>query len=145
MTALEEVCRSLTARLERSGETVEATSALLAHFEKEANYLPTTLIEIRLWTVELEVGIEAVQQFLNHKGKGIVCIMTVHDGKLFVTWYEDDSILTVAKKSWAASLTTLTSGELFAFINHLLQHLHNGDWEPVVKWLQAHGKSVGPI
>jgi len=142
---LEDVCRRLIAGLEQTGKTVETARAELARFEKDAVLWPVRWIERRLQIVSLRVAIEATQQSLDHHGKGIVCIVTAHDGKIFVTWEEDESSLIEANKSWEAPVTKLLQKQFFAFMDELLQQLHDGDWEPAVRWLQAHGTSVAPL
>ena len=145
MKTLGDVCRRLIAGLEQRGEAVETARADLARFEKEAVLWPVRWIELRLQRVRLGVLVEAVQQSLHHDGKGIVSIVTRHDGHIFVTWEEDESSLTEAIKSWEAPWTQLAEEEFFAFMDELLEQLHDGDWEPAVRWLQAHGISVAPL
>ena len=145
MKTLADVCRSLCAVLEQAGEAVEAISAELKLFEKQAAYWPATWIALTLQLVGLRVALEAAQQSLNHDGKGVVCIRTVHDGRLFVDWIEDDSVLTEERRSWQAKVTSLPEEQFSAFLKQLLGQLHQGDWKPAVGWLQAHGKWVAPL
>ena len=145
MKTLEDVCRRLIAGLEQTGKAVETARAELARFEKEAALWPVRWMALRLQVVSLRVAAEAAQLLLNRDGRGIVCIMTAHDGKIFVTWQEDESSLIEANKSWEAPVTKLTQEQFSAFMKQLLQRLHDGDWEPAVRWLQAHGISVAPL
>ncbi len=145
MKTLADVCSSLTAGLEQAGKATEAMTTELRRFEEAAAYQSLTWIELRLQILSAMVDAEATQQLLDHGGKGVPCIMSEHDGRLFVAWHEDEPILTEANTSWQARITTLPQAQFLAFMKQLLQQLQGGDWEPAVKWLQAHGKSVVPL
>ncbi len=145
MKTLEEGCRCLTANLEQVEKAIEATAAELARFEKDVACYPVDWVDLRLQTIGLQVALEATQQLLEHGGKGIIYIMTQHDGRIAVTWSKEEYLPNKARESWQARVTMLTQEQFFAFLKQIRQQLNDGDWEPVVRWLQAHGKLVAPL
>ena len=140
MKTLAEVCRDLTASLEQAGKAVEATVVELARFEKDAASWPVTWITLSLQLVSSQVAAEAAQLSQKHNGTGSVCITTWHDGNISVAWLLDESLLPDYEKAWEATVTRLPLGQFLTFMEQLLQQLHDGDWEPAVRWLQAHRK-----
>ena len=145
MRTLADVCQCIIADLLQAGKVIEATAEELKCFEEEAACRPVAWIEHRLKAVGSQVAAEAAQQILCHDGKGIAYIITGHDGRLFVTWIKNDSVLIEARRSWQAELTSIPEEQFSAYLKQLLQQLHQGDFEPAVKWLQAHGAWVEPL
>ncbi len=116
---------------------IAALEADLISFEERAASYPVEQVGLRLQLVCLWIVGRVLEQYEKHGNQGSVCIMTAHKGVISVEWFKEEPILTGARKSWTAPVTTLPEEQFFAFIKQLLQQLHSGDWEFVMRWLNA--------
>jgi hypothetical protein len=136
MKALDDVCLRIAKDLKQMETEIVALKADLASFEKWAARYPIEQVGIRLLSVHLRIGIKVLELLIEHNNQGSVCIMTAN-GMIGVEWFEQEPTVDNASKLWTRKVTTLTAEQFFAFTKHLLKELHDGNWEPAVKWLNT--------
>ena len=142
MKILGDICQNLTADLEQIAMGVEALKGDLSSFEKYTSEYPAMWIALRLQAINVEVGIEVLERYLQHPAQGSVCVMSSHQGNITVVWFKEKMEPSAASKSWTNAVTTVPPAEFFTFLDQLQQQLHQGDWEPVVNWLKTNAIRV---
>jgi hypothetical protein len=136
MKALNDIYLKIMDDLKQVETEIAALEADLKSFERYAARYPIEQVEFRLLSILVQIMIKVVELLIEHNNQGSVCIMTVNE-MISVVWFEQEPIVDDVSKLWTKPVTTLPAGQFFAFIKQLLQELHDGNWEPVVKWLNT--------
>jgi len=136
MKALDDVCLQIAGDLKQLETEIAALEADLESFEEYAARYPIEQVEVRLLSVHQRIIIKVAELLIEHNNQGSVCIITVN-GMIGVAWFEQEPIVDDVSKLWTKPVTTLPEGQFVAFIEQLLQELHDGNWEPAVKWLNT--------
>lgn len=136
MKSFGDVCLQIAGDLKQLETEIAVIEADLDSFDKYAAHYPIEQVELRLLSVHLRIKIKVVELLIEHNNQGSVCIITANE-MISVVWFVEEPIVDDVSKLWTKPPTTLPEGQFFAFIKQLLQELHEGNWEPAVKWLNT--------
>lgn len=144
MPLLQDACNELELRLNQVETECQIILTSLSEFERNAELYVFSKLINKLLILQQWVVSETKRLYVEHKGKGYVCVFLNEREGLKPFWVEDEKLVS-DKERWASYYgSTVTSPEVAVeSIRQLGERLQSNDWPTVVIWLRKYGKSPG--